>query len=60
MSTKVGMGAKKRETKIDDKTKNKIVKLEKESEALKLKITELEKENAELINKITELEKPNQ
>lgn len=45
MSTKVGMGAKKKEVKLDDKTKAKIAKLEKENTELKAKIAELETSN---------------
>lgn len=45
MATKVGMGSKKKEVKLDDKTKAKIAKLEKENAELKAKIAELEKPN---------------
>ena len=45
MATKVGMGAKKKEVKLDDKTKAKIAKLEKENTELKAKIAELETAN---------------
>ena len=42
MATKVGMGAKKKNVQIDDKTKAKIAKLEKENKELKAKIAKLE------------------
>lgn len=42
MATTIGLGVKKKEAKIDDKTKAKITKLEKENAELKAKITELE------------------
>jgi len=45
MATKVGMGAKKKDIKLDDKTKAKIAKLEKENTELKAKIAELEASN---------------
>ena len=43
MATKVGMGAKKKSAKVDDKSKAKIAELVKENDALKAKIAELEK-----------------
>lgn len=48
MATKVGMGAKNKATKQDNKELNK----------LKAKVAELEKENTELKAKVAELEMP--
>ena len=42
MATTIGMGAKKKESKLEDKLKTKIAELEKENENLKTKIAELE------------------
>ena len=49
MATTIGLGVKKKETKIDDKTKAKITKLEKEN-------TELKVENQLLREKISKLD----
>lgn len=64
MATKVGMGAKKKSTKVDDKSKVKIAELEKKIKTLedsenkfKESQVELVKENEALKAKIAELEK---
>ena len=58
MATTIGMGAKKKETKSDDKLKAKIVELEKENTKLIKEVEKTQKENEGLKAKIAELEKP--
>lgn len=57
MSTRIGMGAKKKEIATDNKLKVKIAELEKENTDLIKKLGEAQKENESLKVKIAELEK---
>lgn len=58
MATIIGMGAKKKEIKSDDKLKAKIAELEKENTKLIKEVEKTQKENEGLKAKIAELEKP--
>ena len=55
MATTIGMGAKKKETKSDDKLKAKIVELEKENTELIKEVEKTQKEVADMLRNFTKL-----